>query len=265
MRRAPSARMPSPLTIGSGRSSSSTARTVTAGDKPKGNFRLDSFSRTSPTRPTANAGWPCWSRSRQARCRRRRSRVRRRKRSRPWPTGSVRRVAAAEAARSAPKGRVVLRRLNRAEYENTVRDLLGVDVDLKDLLPADSSSERLRQRRRGAARLLLPDGAVPGSGRQGLGRGHRQRAQAADDQETLSASRTNASSRTPQAKGVNPNQDPSTHYRQLDDAVVIFSLGRRRDLQVWSRCEQFRPTARGKYRFRISAYGFQTASRSPFT
>ena len=35
---------------------------------------------------------------------------------------------------------MVLRRLNRAEYENTVRDLLGVDVDLKDLLPADTSA-----------------------------------------------------------------------------------------------------------------------------
>ena len=33
-----------------------------------------------------------------------------------------------------------MRRLNRAEYENTVRDLLGVDVDLKDLLPADTST-----------------------------------------------------------------------------------------------------------------------------
>ncbi|MEK6261839.1 MAG: c-type cytochrome, partial [Planctomycetota bacterium] len=37
-------------------------------------------------------------------------------------------AAAAEAARSAAQGRVVLRRLNRAEYQNTVRDLLGVEV-----------------------------------------------------------------------------------------------------------------------------------------
>ena len=35
---------------------------------------------------------------------------------------------------------MVLRRLNRAEYANTVRDLLGVDVDLKDLLPPDTST-----------------------------------------------------------------------------------------------------------------------------
>ena len=74
---------------------------------------------------------------------------------------------AADAARRAAEGRVVLRRLNRVEYENTVRDLLGVDVDLKDLLPAGRVGQRLRQQRRGAARLVVPDGAVPGSGRHG--------------------------------------------------------------------------------------------------
>ena len=36
--------------------------------------------------------------------------------------------------------RAVLRRLNRTEYQNTVRDLLGIDVDLKELLPLDSSA-----------------------------------------------------------------------------------------------------------------------------
>jgi len=34
-------------------------------------------------------------------------------------------------------GRVRIRRLNRLEYENTVRDLLGIDVALRDLLPED--------------------------------------------------------------------------------------------------------------------------------
>jgi hypothetical protein len=41
------------------------------------------------------------------------------------------------AARRSAEVRVVFRRLNRVEYENTVRDLLGVEVDLKDLLPID--------------------------------------------------------------------------------------------------------------------------------
>jgi mono/diheme cytochrome c family protein len=38
------------------------------------------------------------------------------------------------------QGRVVLRRLNRTEYETTLRDLLGPQVDVKDLLPEDSSA-----------------------------------------------------------------------------------------------------------------------------
>src|SRR5687767_8828707 len=42
-------------------------------------------------------------------------------------------------ARRAAEGRAVLRRLNRAEYENTVRDLLGIEIDLQDLLPPDTS------------------------------------------------------------------------------------------------------------------------------
>src|SRR5690349_12628787 len=33
----------------------------------------------------------------------------------------------------AAAGRVVLRRLNRVEYENTMRDLLGIHAELKDL------------------------------------------------------------------------------------------------------------------------------------
>jgi hypothetical protein len=47
---------------------------------------------------------------------------------------------AALATRRAEQGRVVLRRLNRTEYENTIHDLLGVDIALQDMLPLDSSS-----------------------------------------------------------------------------------------------------------------------------
>ncbi len=62
-----------------------------------------------------------------------------------WCTGSAGVVASEPpgarllegAARRRAEGRTVLRRLNRVEYQNTVRDLLGVDVDLKDMLPED--------------------------------------------------------------------------------------------------------------------------------
>ena len=49
-------------------------------------------------------------------------------------------ISEAALARRNADGRVVLRRLNRNEYENTVHDLLGIDVNLKDLLPEDASS-----------------------------------------------------------------------------------------------------------------------------
>lgn len=46
---------------------------------------------------------------------------------------------AASLDRQQKKGRVVVRRLNGTEYENTIRDLLGTNVPLKELLPEDNS------------------------------------------------------------------------------------------------------------------------------
>jgi mono/diheme cytochrome c family protein len=44
------------------------------------------------------------------------------------------------AAQAAPNpGRPTIRRLNRAEYANSIRDLLAIDVDVQSLLPADDS------------------------------------------------------------------------------------------------------------------------------
>ncbi|MFN0052309.1 MAG: DUF1592 domain-containing protein [Planctomycetales bacterium] len=51
-----------------------------------------------------------------------------------------RRLKQAEASRRAAEGRVVLRRLNRVEYERTVCDLLGIEAELKELLPLDTAA-----------------------------------------------------------------------------------------------------------------------------
>lgn len=51
------------------------------------------------------------------------------------------RVTSADAAARATQGRVVIRRLNRVEYQNTVNDLLGINVSLKEQLPADGSAD----------------------------------------------------------------------------------------------------------------------------
>ena len=50
-------------------------------------------------------------------------------------------IEALVAARKNTDGRVVLRRLNRTEYQNTMRDLLGIDTDFAKNLPPDGRSE----------------------------------------------------------------------------------------------------------------------------
>jgi hypothetical protein len=51
-----------------------------------------------------------------------------------------RQLHAASLAQQQRDGRVVLRRLNRIEYETTLCDLLGTAVEVKDLLPDDNSA-----------------------------------------------------------------------------------------------------------------------------
>lgn len=60
----------------------------------------------------------------------------------PQPTAeSVERIAAliSKSLAAATPRQPALRRMNRVEYEYTVRDLLGVETELADLLPEDSS------------------------------------------------------------------------------------------------------------------------------
>jgi len=69
--------------------------------------------------------------------------------SKPRPSADEKRAAAdwleakilaEKTSQRGAEGRVVLRRLNRVEYENTVRDLLGVTVRVRELLPQDSTA-----------------------------------------------------------------------------------------------------------------------------
>jgi hypothetical protein len=156
------------------------------------------------------------------------------------------RVAAAEAARRAAEGRVVLRRLNRAEYENTVRDLLGVNVELKETLPADTAangfdngaqalhvSSFLMERYLEAADTALGVAIANGPRPKTV----KQRYSLKDERQVkISEERV---------------------YRRLDDAVVCFSSS------PWTAVTlgQFYPPDRGTYRFRIAAYGFQSGGK----
>jgi len=155
-----------------------------------------------------------------------------------------RQVAAAQSAAIAAQGRTVLRRLNRAEYVNTVRDLLAVDVELKDLLLPDTSitgfdnsaetmhvSSYLMQSYLSAAERVI-DAAIASGPKPNI----RQRRFDIKDERTVKST--------------------GSVYRHIDDGVAIFSSWVSANIQVtlW----QFQSRERGKYRFRISGYGYQT-------
>jgi hypothetical protein len=159
-----------------------------------------------------------------------------------WIGGNI---AAAETARRAA-GRVVLRRLNRVEYENTVRDLLGVHIELQDLLPPDSSAD----------------------GFDNVGAAHHVSSflmekylEAAD--KALNVAIVNS----PQPKvikqryflkdqyAVKATQERT--YLQRGDELVMFSSAP----WVAITLSQFYPPDRGRYRFRISASGCQSSGK----
>ena len=150
------------------------------------------------------------------------------------------------AARRSAAGRVVQRRLNRVEYENTVRDLLGVDVDLKELLPIDGSaggfdnvgeamhtSSFLLDRYLEAADTALRF-AVANLPRPPL---VKKRYDLKDERAVKVAT--------------------ESVYRKQDDALVMFSSSAWNTIVVG----QFYPPDRGRYRVRISAYGVQSQGK----
>lgn len=154
------------------------------------------------------------------------------------------RVDKAVAARNASEGRVVLRRLNRTEYENTIRDLLAVDLDLKDLLAPDTSSEGFDNR---AEALHLSSFQM------------EQYLEAADavlDAAIAGGPRPTTIKRHLSIKDERTVKPTGSVYRHLDDGVAIFSSWVSANIQVtlWN----FRTPHRGNYRIRISGYGFQT-------
>lgn len=157
------------------------------------------------------------------------------------------RAEAAEAAARA-QGRVVWRRLNRVEYENTVRDLLGIDADLKELLARDSSRDGFDNV--GAA-LHISSFAM------------ERYLEAADT--ALNLAIANRPKPPPFVKKRYSLKE--THqfkvmservFRKLDDdTVVCFTSSPWQAVTL----SPFYPADRGHYRFRISASGFQSAGK----
>ena len=152
------------------------------------------------------------------------------------------RVQAAEAVRKT-RGRVVLRRLNRVEYENTVRDLLGIDIELQALLPLDGSADGFDN----VGEALHVSSFLM-----------EKYLEAAD--KALSVAIANGP-KPPLVKKRYSLKDQhhvkvSTEsvYRKLGETVVLFSSSPWNAVNLY----QFYPPDRGKYRFRISASAIQS-------
>jgi mono/diheme cytochrome c family protein len=152
--------------------------------------------------------------------------------------------ANAADARKAAEGRVVLRRLNRVEYENTVRDLLGVEVDLKDLLPQDTSAHGFDNNGEALHTSSF------------LMERYLEAADAALNVAIVNGPKPPVTKKRYSYKDEHGIKSAGDIYRKLDDAVVFFS-----STYSPTVLGNFYPQIRGKYRFRISAYGFQNPDK----
>ncbi len=155
-------------------------------------------------------------------------------------------VTADEARQQATPERVVLRRLNRTEYQNTVRDLLGIDVDLKELLPLDSSAggfdnvgEALH------ISSFLMDRYL----------------EAADKALNVAIANLPQPPLVQKRYSLKEERLVKTTtekvYLDRDDSLVMFSSSPWNAITVG----QFYPPDRGRYRIRISAFGFQSSDK----
>jgi hypothetical protein len=157
------------------------------------------------------------------------------------------RAATAERAHRAAEGRVVMRRLNRAEYANTMRDLLGVEVDIADLLPPDTSTSGFDN----AAEALHTSSH--------LMRNYLEAADRFLDEAIANKPRPWLLKKRFDIREEKSVKPKGSVYRHVDDGVAIFASWESANIRVtmWN----FHSHFRGKYRFRISGYGYQSEGK----
>jgi hypothetical protein len=154
-----------------------------------------------------------------------------------------------EAQRRAVRGRVVLRRLNRVEYENTLNDLFSINVELKDLLPEDASADGFDNI--SAALSLSPV----------LLERYMEAADAALDAVFIKGPRpeTRKWRLTLAPQKLKPNDYRlNGGSRILPDGTVVF-FGSQPFQPIT--LEQFRAPVAGHYRFRISQFAYQSGGK----
>src|SRR4029077_14991180 len=153
------------------------------------------------------------------------------------------RAGTAEIAQRSAEGRVVMRRLNRAEYANTMRDLLGVEVDLTDLLPPDTSTSGFDN----SAETLHTSSY--------LMRNYLEAADRVLDEAIANTQQPFQLNKRFDIKDEKSVKAKGSVYRHVDDGVAIFAAWESANIRVtmWNFTTKFR----GKYHFKISGYGFQ--------
>jgi mono/diheme cytochrome c family protein len=143
-------------------------------------------------------------------------------------------------------GRTVLRRLNRIEYQNTVRDLLGIDVDFQEMLPTDSSAngfDNIGEAMHVSSFLMdkyleAADTALSIAIANGPRPPVIKKRYSLKDQHQVKTTTENV-------------------YRIQDDAVTLFSSSAWDAVHIYD----FYPSDRGRYRFRISASAIQNSDK----
>jgi transcriptional regulator NrdR family protein len=154
------------------------------------------------------------------------------------------RVAKAEEIERSAQGRVVLRRLNRNEFVNTLRDLLGVQVKVDDLFPPSTSTSGFDN---SASSLHISTYLLEN---------YLAAADRALDEAIANGPRPDTIKQRHDIRDETTVKPTGSVYRHLDDGVAIFSTAVNANIQVtlW----RFNTRSPGKYRFRISGYAFQT-------
>ena len=155
-------------------------------------------------------------------------------------------VEATEAARRASAGRVALRRINRIEYENSIHDLLGIDLELKEMLPPDTSS----------------NGFDTNSDAQHVSSFLMERyLDAADAALNIAIANHPKPPLIKKQFNLKDERHVKTNtekvFRHLDDALVMFSSSPWQAITLGN----FYPPDRGKYRFRLSGYAVQSGGK----
>jgi hypothetical protein len=160
--------------------------------------------------------------------------------------------------RQAEMGRTVLRRLNRLEYERTMQDLLGIATPLADLLPADTPThgfdtvaEGLRLSTLQIEKYLeAADVALDAAINLAPEPERIVKRYFFKDEKGVRANLDKPEGSPADDKSSNKHRHL---LRELPDAIVYFNEG-----YPAADVRQFSSHAAGKYRIRISAYGYQS-------